>query len=772
MVLSDVGYSSILVGQESLELAQNKVQQAIKVIGGDIAEIQRLNRQLAQKLAQDPELLKSFESNDRDALATLLKGVIAARGLVGFITIADGSGRVFYSSDTPAKFGDQISNKSKVIARAYTTEGSWSGYASFSPNYLTLSSVSPFFKAGNLRGVVVVSQPLNSEFLIGEARKLALLPNYVGGVDLLLLRTSDSHVQEITSDLLTENNKFVGELNILGVKAIPQSGNDWLGSFFRRKQGFERDGRWWSVQDLNVRFNINEPPAEEVGVILVTAPISGAGAKIVNNVTLYAVTGALAMLIALLLAGRISNNINRQIRILKKRATDVAAPNAALPPLSGLTGEWLELGDKIDGAALTFRSMIQSLKSQLTQASSDREDKTQESRITDSQFDTLNRKVATQAGQLTDFAKQLATINRQTILLQNKLNAVLQSSTEGFLILDQYGNVLTANNVILNWLGATEAEIAGRFCFDLVRKPGEQPPNDAQVRVFVKQGGSANDLVSQFYAEGVVFHRERSTVVEVLAHLQPIAYDQADVQGYVMVLRDKSLRRELAQLRSEIVAMLSESIRNPIVSAEIRWSNILRSAPETMHPSVGQSLADLHREYENLLGVVDSLLLIYGGVMAAPLWELEAFPIQRLVAECQEEFGQLVRERQLSFDYKGVAGLPNVSTDRPTLKATISQLVAKAIDITAAGGRIRIEAQAKGEELRIAVTSSGPALPDQEINDMFVGFVPGKHAEDTYSARLSMYLAGNNIERLGGKIWAESQAGRGTAIFIVLPLSR
>jgi signal transduction histidine kinase len=35
-----------------------------------------------------------------------------------------------------------------------------------------------------------------------------------------------------------------------------------------------------------------------------------------------------------------------------------------------------------------------------------------------------------------------------------------------------------------------------------------------------------------------------------------------------------------------------------------------------------------------------------------------------------------------------------------------------------------------------------------------------------------MYLAGNNIERLGGKIWAESQAGRGTAIFIVLPLSR
>jgi signal transduction histidine kinase len=76
----------------------------------------------------------------------------------------------------------------------------------------------------------------------------------------------------------------------------------------------------------------------------------------------------------------------------------------------------------------------------------------------------------------------------------------------------------------------------------------------------------------------------------------------------------------------------------------------------------------------------------------------------------------------------------------------------------------------KGKEIRLIISSSGPALSQIEIEEMFIGFVEGRHSEDTYQSRLAMYLARNNAERLGGRIWAESEAGRGTAIFLTLPV--
>jgi PAS domain S-box-containing protein len=768
MVLGNTGYSLFNAWLEARESAQNKVELAIKAVHYDIVEIQRQNGQLAQQLAHDQNFLTPYTARDRAAVAAFVKGVISARGLVGFVTITDPIGKVFFSSDTPAKFGEQVRTKSKLVDRAYETMGPLSGYAAFSPNYITMSCVVPIIAHNEVEGAVIVSQPLNSEFLIGEVRKLELMPNYVNGVDLVLLRSSNNRLQEVTSDLANENNKFVADLNLEGLSAIPPVQNSWFTNVLHMKNGFEMAGRWWSPQYLHV--SSDQGGVEDIGVILISAPIPDTSHKMFTNLTLYGTTAGIAIFLSLLFAAGISKGINAPIRILRRRADDLAAQKPNPIPLSGLEGEWLDLGEKLETAFVSMRSTANSLRNQLTKLSEESEEKNKQSDTTSSQFDGLNRQIASQAKQLAEVNKQVVNSSRQAILLQHKLNAVLQSSTEGFLILDQFGNVLSANPVVLAWLGASEAEIAGRLCFDLVRKPGEPRANDAQSRVFVKHTGDPHQLVNQFYPEGVIYHRTQPKTVEVLAHLQPVASDDSNIQGYVMVLRDKSLRREIAQLRSEIVQMLSESLRAPIIAAESRWNTILRNAPDTMHPAVGKSLTELHQTYEHLLGIMDSLLMVYGGVMPAPIQHRESFAIGGLVSECQEEFAPIVHERRVSLDYKGVTGLPNVSADRGALKAVLTQLIEKMVSITAAGGRVRVEVQVKGAEMRIGVTSSGPPLPDSEIADMFVGFTPGKHREETYSSRLSMYLASNNIERLGGKVWAEAHASKGTAIFFTLPV--
>jgi signal transduction histidine kinase len=769
MVLGNAGYSIFFVLQDARDTASKKVEKAVKLIGDDVGNIQKMNGNLTNTLAKDTNLLTPYDKKDRAAVGTFLKGVIDARNLVGFITIVDERGRVFYSSDTPSKFGDDIRSKSKGLDYVFTRMGSWSGYASFSPNYITLSYMVPIRVTSSVGGVLIVSQPINSEFLIGEVRKLEILPNYINNIDLVLYRSDSNRIVEVTTDLAMERNAFIGELNQVGAKAIPTTKN-WIASLFHTAPGFEKAGRWWSPQFLTVRLDPHGPIVEQVGMILVSTTVSGTSDKLVSNLTLYGATASLALILSFLFAAGIGRSIATPMRLLSRRVQDLSAQKPNPTELVGASGEWLDLSDKIEGVIATLRANVQNLRGQLSKVSIEAEEKTEQAETTNNQFDALNRQVSTQAKQLSETTKQLNNANQQAVSLQHKLDAVLQSSTEGFLLLDQYGNVLSANPVFLNWMGTTEAEIAGRLCFDLIKKPGEPRGNDRQAaRVFVKHSGDPGDLINQFYPEGVVYHRSQPKAVEVLAHLQPVGGEDTQIQAYIMVLRDKSLRSEIAQLRGEIVGMLSDSIRAPIVAAESRWASILRNAQDTMHPSVGQSLAELHTQYEHLLGIIDSLLMVYGGIMPTPVTTKESFAVSRLVADCLEEFAPLAREKQLHVDYKGVAGLPNISTNREAVKAVLHQLLEKMISLTENGGRVRVEVQMKNSELRMSVNSSGPPLPESEIVDMFVGFVPGKHSEDSYSSRLSMYLARNNVERLGGKVWAEAMANKGTVILFTVP---
>jgi signal transduction histidine kinase len=385
-----------------------------------------------------------------------------------------------------------------------------------------------------------------------------------------------------------------------------------------------------------------------------------------------------------------------------------------------------------------------------------------------SQVEAVNRQLMIQSKQLSEISKQINHANTQSILLQQKLASVLQISTEGYLILDAFGNVVSANPILLNWTGCNENELAGRFCFDLVRRPGEAASN-GQHPPFSQHIAKPADLIAQFYPEGMIYHSRDQKKVDVLIHLQPIMTDDQNVQGFVMVLRDKSLHSEAHRLRNEIVAMLQDSIRAPLAVADQKWSNVLSTTSSQYgNTPLAPALIDLHSNYQSLLGVIDSLLMMHTGVLPTPIVHREQVSITRLIGDCLEQVAQQARAHQIMLDYKTVTGLPNTTVDKQILRDIVAQLLEKMISVTAPGGRVRVESTAKNNEIRLSIFSSGPALPQMEIEDMFAGFIQGKHTEDTYGSRLNMYLVRNNLERLGGKIWAESD--RGTYFYFTLPV--
>ena len=776
-VLGNAGYSLFLEYQTSRNEAAARNFRCQEKVGHDFGLVEEANYKVAEVALQDTAVVGAFNSKDKAAMGAALKSVIAKTGLIGYISVVEGSGNVLYSTDTPAKAGYSAKERSKGVAYVLSHNERYLGVACFTPtNALVLASMYPIKAADHVVGVMIVSQPLNSEFLTGLVTKFALESDHLTGVDLALLSMREGRLVANTPNLMNPQTAgpYFTDLEHRGMEAVrPNAFTGFMVSFLHLPHfGYEAGGRWWTRADLTdnpLAPNGTTRKEDIAGVLMITTPVPDFGARLASILLLGAVCGIVSFLFGLLFTMGISKGVNEPLRFLIDRTNDLASQKTVLPPIEGLSGDWLELAELIDTAVSSMRTSVQGLKLQLTRQLEEVQVRSKHADDTGVQLEQLNRQFSMQSKQLTEVSKQINNANQQSVLLQHKLDAVLQVSTEGFLILDQFGNILSANPIFLNWVGCSEGEIAGRLCFDLVKRPGE-PPNAARDgKAFARHSGNPNELINQFYPEGTIYHRSQEKKVDVLAHLQPVVSQDSAVHAYIMVLRDKSLRSEIAQLRSEIVAMLSESIRVPLATAEQQWMYILTNAAQLMHPSVGQPLAELHNHYGQLLGLVDSLLMMYGGIVPPSVAPRMNIVVTRLVAECLEMVAPMARERQLALDYKSVTGLPNITGNRDAAKDILLQTLEKMIGVTAPGGRVRVESSARQSEMRIAVTSSGPALQQTEIADMFSGFIEGKHAESTYSSRLSMYLVRNNVERIGGKIWAESD-GRGTAILFTLPM--
>lgn len=776
MVLGHAGYSLFLDYKGSRDNASARVNEGVNQVKKDLGAVLEANKVFAAQMIGDNNLTGPFAKRDKEAFGKALKEVVRSTGFSGFVTVIDDKGKVFYSSDSPRLSGYDARSLSSGVDYVFKNNSLYLGAASFTPTgNIALSSMLPIRTGAKVAGVMVVSQPLNSEFLTGLTTKFQTLdPARLSGLDLSLISTSpnksrkDGQLIAVTPGLSRKSVALLRQIEDQGIKALPNPKAGPLGALVKGDAGFESSGRLWKECKLD---QVSEN--DSVAIILVSYPVPDMISRAANVLVLAGACGVVAFLFALLFSAGLSKGVNAPLRFLIRRTNELASQRQVLPALEGLSGEWLELGELIDTSVVSMRQTVTNLKGQIQRQAEEVDSQNRSLDAANQQVETLNRQYSTQAKQLSEVSKQINFANRQAVILQHKLDSILQVSTEGFLILDQYGNVISANPVFLNWMGVTEAEIAGRLCFDLVRKPGEARNTQSQGEVFATHGGDPNALINQFYPEGVVFHKWENRAIEVLAHLQPIVSDDNNIQGYVMVLRDRSLRSENTQLRGEIVAMLNDNIRAQLVHGEERWKIILSNAAQSMHPSVGQTLAELHVHYEQLLGVVDSLLMMYGGFVPPPAVQTqrEQIMVTRVIAECLEESAPLARDRQLALDYKSVPGLPNANGNKETFKAILLPMLEKMITITAPGGRVRVEAQSKGAELRIGVSSSGPSLPEEEIADMFSGFLQGKHSEDTYSSRLSMYLARNNVERVGGRAWAESVGGRGTIVYFTLPLN-
>ncbi len=242
-----------------------------------------------------------------------------------------------------------------------------------------------------------------------------------------------------------------------------------------------------------------------------------------------------------------------------------------------------------------------------------------------------------------------------------------------------------------------------------------------------------------------------------VAHQAAMAVDNA---------RLFSRAREAVVARDRLLAVVSHDLRDPLNSIVLSTRLLEEDA---LDPELRmRSAASMRRAAERANRLIGDLLdaaQIESGNLAV---EREPIEAAALVDEAALAFREAAAESSVELRAEVAGPLGLVSGDRDRIGQVFSNLLRNALKAASPGGRITVSARPAGDDVRFSVADTGAGIEPDELPHLFESFWQGRK-ELRGGVGLGLGIARGIVEAHGGRIWAESEPGGGSAFHFTLP---
>ena len=228
--------------------------------------------------------------------------------------------------------------------------------------------------------------------------------------------------------------------------------------------------------------------------------------------------------------------------------------------------------------------------------------------------------------------------------------------------------------------------------------------------------------------------------------------------------------RELENARRDLVSNVSHDLRTPLASIRAMIESI-NDGVVTDAPTIKRYLKSTQSEVETLSQLINDLFEL--SQMDAGILKLhaEAASVQDLVSDTLESMAAQAALQKLSLEGEVERGLGPVVMDSPRVQRVLYNLVQNSLRHTPSDGTISIRARDAGDEVEVQVADTGEGIPTQELERVFD---PGYRRDRSRSrgsggTGLGLSIAKGIVEAHGGRIWVESEPGKGSVFSFTLP---
>ncbi len=228
--------------------------------------------------------------------------------------------------------------------------------------------------------------------------------------------------------------------------------------------------------------------------------------------------------------------------------------------------------------------------------------------------------------------------------------------------------------------------------------------------------------------------------------------------------------RDLEEARRQLIAAVSHDLRTPLATMRAMVESITDGVV-TDSESIQRYHRTMQAEISYLSRLIDDLFEL--SQIDSGLLELrpEQGSVGDLVSDTLEALRPQAEQRRLRLDGDIEGFLPVVLMDMPRMQRVLYNLVQNALRHTPPDGSVLIRAIDSGDEVAISVEDTGEGVDQAELSRVFERFYRGNKARtrDEAGSGLGLTIAKGIVELHGGRIWAQSERGRGATFVFTLP---
>lgn len=369
---------------------------------------------------------------------------------------------------------------------------------------------------------------------------------------------------------------------------------------------------------------------------------------------------------------------------------------------------------------------------------------------------------------LKELIKKLQNSTKETVQERARAEAVFSSIGEGAIATNEQGKITKINQAALDLLGHEEADLLGQWY------PKAIVAYDMKGEVL----NAINRPITQAMLEGrpitakLTYTRKDGHQIPVSATVSPIMMASRPV-GAIEVFHDITKEQSIDRAKTEFVSLASHQLRTPLTA--IRWNleMLLQDEMGKLNKAQRQTIKEIYEVNLRLIELVKALLSVARIELGTFALEPQLVNLISLAKEVLFELKPQIFQKKLRLSQHYDKKIPMIPMDPDITRIIFQNLLSNAVKYTPPGGKVALGIDIDKKHVMITVADSGLGIPKNQQDKVFTKLFRADNVreQETDGTGLGLYIIKSVVDTSKGRIWFESEEGKGTTFFVRLPLS-